>query len=174
MVLNYEQKRDYESAEDFHVGEMEMRRKKRGVGIKPKALQATREWVNLFGLYRISSRYGSSYNQALLVLLICFALISSLFLLAGFRPSDENRADQSALIEYNMLPDSSHNWAGLQRLSADYLKAFILSLSIITFQKDRFYEPVSWQGQLCLYLAVLVLTVQAALVLLAIRRQFRR
>jgi uncharacterized protein YjbI with pentapeptide repeats len=30
LVLNYEKKRDYDSAEDFHVGEMEMRRKKRG------------------------------------------------------------------------------------------------------------------------------------------------
>lgn len=174
LVLNYELKRDYESAEDFHVGEMEMRRRKRGVGVKTRALQTVREWANLFGLYRISSNYGSSYNQAFVVLLVFFALISALFLFAGFQPNPENRADPPGLIEYNLLTDTAHHWAGLKRLAAEYLKACMYTFSIITFQKDRFYEPVGWQGQLCLYIAVLVLTAQAALVLLAIRRQFRR
>ena len=153
---------------------MEMRRKKRGLGVKPEFLQVLKEWVNLVGLYRISSRYGSSYNQALLVLLICFVLMSTLFLFTGFQPTPDNRAVRAGVVEYNLVADSSHHWQGLQRLSGDYSKAFILTLSIITFQKDRFYEPVSWQGQMCLYVAVLALTVQAALVLLAIRRQFRR
>lgn len=48
------------------------------------------------------------------------------------------------------------------------------SLSIITFQKERFYEPLGWEARFLLYLAVLVLTVQSALVLLAVRRQFKR
>src|ERR1051325_7239791 len=69
LVLNYERKRDYDTAEDFHIGEMEMRRKKRGAHIQNKGLRKLREWTNSYGFYRALSNYGTSYVQAFLVLL---------------------------------------------------------------------------------------------------------
>jgi uncharacterized protein YjbI with pentapeptide repeats len=174
LVINYEQKRNYETAEDFHIGEMEMRRKKKGSGVHNRPWRLVREWFNLFGFYKISSNYGSSYRQAFLVLSILFALFSTLFLFGGFQPSKDNVNVQPNIIEYNLLPDNSHHWNGPVRLLKDYGKAAMFTLSIITFQKDRFYEPVGWQSQLFLYSSLLILTAQAALVLLAVRRQFRR
>ncbi|HEV8366905.1 MAG TPA: hypothetical protein VGQ39_03050 [Pyrinomonadaceae bacterium] len=59
-------------------------------------------------------------------------------------------------------------------MASDLGESVLFTLSIITFQKERFYEPVGWQAKLCLYSAVLFLTAQAALVLLALRRRFKR
>jgi uncharacterized protein YjbI with pentapeptide repeats len=174
LVINYERKRDYPSAEAFYIGEMEMRRKKVGADIKNKPWRLLRERLNLFSLYRMSSNYGSSYGQAFLVLLTLFAAFAALFLFSGFQPSKENVGDYPKLIEYNLWPDERHHPTPIGHLLTDYGKAAMFCLSIITFQKDRFYEPVGWQSQLCLFGAVLLITTQAALVLLAVRRQFKR
>ncbi|HXU35765.1 MAG TPA: pentapeptide repeat-containing protein [Blastocatellia bacterium] len=151
LVLNYEKKRDYDSAEDFHIGEMEMRRKLTAAGIRSLWLRRAREWVNAHAIYKLLSNYGTSYVQAfsaLVLLLIGFAFA---FFLTGFRPTSDNQGGKFGIVE-----------------------ALLLSLSVITFQRERFYEPVGWQSRLCLYLAVFMLTAQIALLLLAIRRRFRR
>lgn len=151
LVLNYEKKRDYDSAEDFHIGEMEMRRKLKAARIRSRWLRQTREWVNAHGIYKLSSNYGTSYIQALIVLVLLLVVFSLSFLLTGFRPTNESQGARFGLLD-----------------------AFLLSLSIITFQRERFYEPVGWQSRLCLYIAVVMLTAQIALLLLAIRRRFKR
>jgi uncharacterized protein YjbI with pentapeptide repeats len=185
LVINYERKRDYDSAEDFHVGEMEMRRQKKGNRAKYR-YNATkldrlknwtrifREWINSYNLYRILSNYGTSYWQALLVLVVLILIFSFAFVLAGFQPSKDSSGAPTKLIEYDLLSDSNHHSVSVRQLVADYREAVLFTFSIITFQKERFYEPVGWQARLCLYLAVLFLTAQGALVLLALRRRFKR
>jgi uncharacterized protein YjbI with pentapeptide repeats len=185
LVLNYESKRDYDSAEDFHIGEMEMRRQKKGNrrtfrynATKSERLRNRarlfKEWINSYNLYRILSNYGTSYWQALLVLAGLILIFSAAFLFAGFQPSKDNPDASSHLVDYNLFRDSNHKAASIGEIGRDYREGVLFTLSIITFQKERFYEPVGWQSRLCLYLAVLFLTAQAALVLLALRRRFKR
>ena len=50
LVLNYEHKRDYDTAEDFHVGEMEMRRKKKGVKEKWPWLGWLVDGMSVYGI----------------------------------------------------------------------------------------------------------------------------
>jgi hypothetical protein len=174
LVLNYESKRDYDLAEEFHVGEMEMRRKKIGSNVKSSQWRRLRETLNAYGLYWLLSRYGTSYWQAFAVLVLLLLLFSMAFLYTGFQPSKENVGKTSRVIEYNCVPDDTHHAVSVRQWISDYKEAILFSLSIITFQRERFYEPIDWQSQFVLYLAVLAMTTQAALLFLSIRRRFRR
>jgi len=174
LVLNYESHRDYDMAESFHIGEMETRRKKKGAGTSSKAWRFTQQWMNAFAVYRISSNYGTSYRQAIMILVLLVLLFSLAFLYSGFRPVKGAASQLDRPIEYNLQPDSEHRKVRFAQWASDYGSAVSLSLSIITFQKDRFYEPLEGWSRFWLYVGVVVLTAQGALVLLAIRRQFRR
>jgi uncharacterized protein YjbI with pentapeptide repeats len=174
LVLNNERKRDYDTAENFHIGEMEMRRRKLGEGIHSPALRKIREWANAFGLYRASSSYGTSYSQAFAVLLLLVLSFSLIFLYTGFKQTRDGGNGPQLIIEYDLVPNSTHHPVSASQWLADYGSAVSLSLSIITFQKDRFYEPLEGWSRLWLYVTVIILTAQAALVLLAIRRRFKR
>lgn len=61
LVLNYERKRDFDSAEDFHLGEMEMRRRKIAGSTSAGWKRKIRENVNVYALYKLLSCYGTSY-----------------------------------------------------------------------------------------------------------------
>jgi hypothetical protein len=179
LVLNYEGKRDYESAEYFHIGEMEMRR--RSVSARSEeALFQPRWWLNLrqyingHGLYWLSSRYGTSYTQALGVLLVMVLYFSLLFLYAGFQRVREGGDNPIYAIEYNVLPDSAHHLVSVSQWASDFGESISFTLSILTFQRDRFYQPLNARSRFVLYLSVFLLAAQAALTLLAIRRRFRR
>jgi uncharacterized protein YjbI with pentapeptide repeats len=103
LVLNYEAKRDFDTAEDFHVGEMEMRRKKKRTPAEIKAAEAKsrgmkmlwhcwgtiREWTNGYSIYKLLSNYGTNYWQGFLVLVVLLALFSGIFLCTGLKPSKE-------------------------------------------------------------------------------------
>jgi hypothetical protein len=197
LVLNYESKRDFATAEYFHIGEMEMLRKKVGDLVnyndykEPSKFRAflnrklkfhyisnlwckIRKYLNSYGLYWLSSRYGTSFVQALIVLVLLVCSFSFLFLLTGFKSSKENTVEPNRVVEYNLLPDSNHVVPTFSRFISDFIESVSYTLSIVTFQKERFYEPLGWQSRFLLYLAVFTLTAQAALVLLAIRRRFKR
>lgn len=203
LVLNYESKRDYESAEYFHIGEMEMRRKRleetdrlslvlnnfyysrrhSEFWFKYRLYELFRpfEWLsrltkkfNGYGLYFLSSRYGTSYAQAFLILVIQILIFSFLFLFSGIKTSKEVNTNNAQIIEYNLLPSLNHSPVSTAKFLSDYREAVSYTLSIITFQKERFYEPLDWQARYLLYFAVFILTAQSALVLLAVRRQFKR
>jgi len=201
LVLNYEAKRAYETAEDFYVGEMETRRRQ----IAAESWRGWRWWPSLrrygssFGLYLVLSRYGSSYWQALGMLLVMVALFAGGFMGLGFRQTREGveapPASLAALpagagataavpavdatpvprvVAYRFVAPWSPEAATAGELAADYRRSVSFVLSIATFQRDRFYEPTSVGGQLWLYLAVVAITSQIALILFAIRRRFKR
>jgi uncharacterized protein YjbI with pentapeptide repeats len=171
LVLNYEGKRDFDTAEHFHIGEMEMRRKKTGAKLSSPQLRKLREWVNGYGAYRASSNYGTSYSQALIILVAMLLFFALMFQYSGFKTSS-NAPDR--IIEYNVFPDSSHRTVTAKEWLDDYFSAMTLCLSVVTFQKDRFYEPLEGYARAWLFLAVITLTGQTAMTLLAIRRRFRR
>lgn len=175
LVLNYERKRNYETAEQFHIGEMEMRRKKKGASVSPGWWRKAREWLNAYAVYKILSNYGTSYWQAFVMLILFVLLFSAAFLFSGFRPATSSPSDSTYFIEYELLsPGPEHQPVPVKQIGSDYGEAILFTLSILTFQRQRFYEPISPWSKLWLFMAVFVLTSQTALVLLAIRRRFKR
>lgn len=174
LVLNYENKRDYDLAEEFHIGEMEMRRKKLGLNVKSTQWRKLRETFNAYGVYWLLSRYGTSYWQAFVVLVFFLLCFSTIFLYTGLQSNRENAGMVSRVIEYNCLSDDTHHAVSIRQWVSDYKEAILFTLSIVTFQRQRLYEPIGWESQFFLYLAVLLMTTQAALLFLSIRRRFRR
>ncbi len=196
LVINYETKRDYETAEAFHVSEMEMRRKGHGytgtagfeelsetqvlflnklkLYVLSNFWTELRTYLNGYSLYWISSRYGTSYGHAVIVLALLLFGFSILFLYAGLAPTPENKLEDARIIEYNFLPDESHPPASAPQAVRDWRESFFYTLEIATFQKEKLYQPISWEGRALVYTTVILLAGQAALLLLSIRRRFRR
>lgn len=174
LVLNFERKRDYDDADEFHVGEMEIRRKRHGGKATSRVWRWFREWCNLSGAYRLFSRYGTSYRTGFAWLAaFVFVIFPALFLTAGFALSNEGGAPATRVIRYK-IATSQVAPAPFSAWLQDYGNALAYTLSVLTFQRERFYIPVGALSRLCLLLAVLVLAAQTALTLLAIRRRFRR
>jgi hypothetical protein len=187
LVLNHEAKRDFDTAEDFHIGEMEMRRKKKRKPAEDKAAEAEsrgvkmlwhwwgtiREWTNGYSIYKLLSNYGTSYLQGFLVLGVLLALFSGIFLFTGLRPSKEHVGSLPA-IDYELCLHTACQHTSWQQKVSDYASAFLFTLSLLTFQKERPYEPANRWTQFWVYIAVFLLTGQTALVLFAIRRRFKR
>jgi len=153
LVLNHEKKRDYTAAEDFHIGEMEM-------------LRRSQRWpLNGYAIYHALSRYGTSYGQALAVLMLIVVLFAGAFLFTGFRAGTHTIAYDLAF---------APPFADAADVLRDAGDALLFTLSIAAFNRERFYEPLGWQTRALTYLAAIMLASQAALVLLAIRRRFKR
>lgn len=179
LVLNYDRKRDFRMAEQFHIGEMEMLRKRSGAG----ASSALRRWLgstlNGYAIYRLLSHYGTSYWHALLMLIVMLACFSWIFVFTGFQTANGGATEPAKVIAENPKPDGriEYDWGGSTPICdwmADYGKSLVLTLSILTFQRQHFYAPLGALSQLWLIIAALMLTAQVALVLLAIRRRFKR
>jgi hypothetical protein len=187
LVLNYEAKRDFDTAEDFHIGEMEMRRKKKRKQAEYKAEKAEwrsmetlwhcwgaiRERTNGYSIYKLSSNYGTSYGRGLLVLGVLLTLFSGIFLWSGLKPSKEHK-DCLHDINYELCLHTACQRTLWQQKVDDSVSAFLFTLSLLTFQKERFYEPANRWTQFWMYIAVFLLAGQTALVLFAIRRRFKR
>jgi hypothetical protein len=187
LVLNYEAKRDFDTAEDFHIGEMEMRRKKKGKQAEGKAAKAKwrgmktlwhcwgviREWTNGYYLYWLASNYGTSYLQGLLVLGVLIALFSGIFLFTGLKPSKEHK-DSLHDINYELCLHTACQRTSWQQKICDSARTIVFALSLLTFQKDRLYESANAWTQFWICIAVPLLAGQTALVLFAIRRRFKR
>lgn len=155
---------------------MEARRKKKAVRIgRPVWKRKLWEHFNAYYLYRLLNNYGTSYWQGFSVLMIMLLCFSGIFLCTGFKTTPKIPGSVSQVIEYDVCwPNSEHFQVAIRQWFQDYRKAFLFTLSIVTFQRSRPYEPVGSWSQLWLSIAIIVITSQAALVLLAIRRQFRR
>jgi hypothetical protein len=172
LVLNSERKREFELAEDFHIGEMEVRRLSRGVGSKNHVARALRQRVNGFGAYRLLSAYGCSYWQAFLILVAFVLIIAVGFMFAGISPTESIRAVSPASIRYQL--GFSGTPVSFAHLASDYWACVVHTLTLLTFQRDRAYSPVGATGYLLQSLASVLLAGQGALVLLSIRRNFKR
>jgi hypothetical protein len=174
LVLYYEARRDFESAEDFHIGEMETRRLSSGAK-SPSWLRRYAPWLNAFAIYRILSAYGTSYWQALIVLIFIIAFLSATFLLSGLSAVQPSlNTSNPALIKYELSARDGHPRATLSEISQDYVRAIAHTLSLMTFQRERQYRATGTLSQVLEAVASIVMAGQTALFLLAIRRRFRR
>jgi uncharacterized protein YjbI with pentapeptide repeats len=160
LKRNFEEQRDYERAGDFHYGEMEMKRKQ---------LPRWRQFVSLNFLYKVISGYGQKWYQGL----ISFLILSVLFSIPNMywvHPPKETLAQyemgeaNSCLAGYEVCPE------------VYWPQTFLFTLRVMTLNKSLNYEPKQaiWLGGFAIFLQYLIGPTVIALMVLAIRRQFRR
>ncbi|MFN8523318.1 MAG: pentapeptide repeat-containing protein [Chloroflexota bacterium] len=155
LVLNHQAKRDYEAAEDFHIGEMECRRKALGASWPPFTKWLRRRLLNSYIIYRTLSNYGSSWPRALFWLLLAIVGFAGGVWLTGGLTDLRPGATSGTVV-------------------TDYESALLYIASIAAFQRDRFYEPTTTAGRWIASGAAFAILGQFALVLFALRRRFKR
>ena len=171
LVLNYEKKREFDTALEFHIGEMEVKRKSMGKS-KNKFWKCTQQNVlNLYSWYKYMSYYGTSYWRAFVALAAMLLLFSGLFFFSGFQPASTSNANISEVVNYDWF---SPNPASLKKLLLDYWSALEFSFSILTLQRNPYFEAVGDLSKTLVGLAGIFFYSQVALLLLAIRRRFKQ
>lgn len=187
LKKNYDDRRDYWTAGDFHWGEMEMKRlhspRRNGT------LRWLRQNLGLVAWYKYASEYGESYSRPLLWLVGILALCMFLFPIWGLRLSDKSSVTEPAseisrpvtgkqmpelsysnLIRYGSIEPGGPPVTSLSLLGHSLMTA----VGIASFQREPTYEPAYPWGRLLAILETLFTSTVVALFLLAVRRQFRR
>jgi uncharacterized protein YjbI with pentapeptide repeats len=164
LKKNYDDRRDYWTAGDFHYGEMEMKRLHSG---------SQRKWVRwlhrrlgLAAWYKYASQYGESYTRPAESLGLALLLFGLLYPVFGLAPA----AGAGPPIFYSN-PCEAGIW---QALLLPFFKGLLTSLEVASFQRDFIYRSDTPCGHLLRLLQLLVVSILVALFLLALRRQFRR
>lgn len=172
LVLNYEASRNYEVAEQFHFGEMEMMRLGATLST-PAVFGRLRPYLNTFWLYRALSIYGTSYRRATLVLLGLLVLFTAIFMFNGLQDPKTG-----AVVDYDLAlpsaPLSRQPLLPFDEFSADSGRAFVTVLSIATLQKDKPMQPAGIGGAFWATLLQILAPAQATLLVFSLRRRFRR
>jgi hypothetical protein len=183
LKKNYDERKDYCTAGDFHYGEMEMKR------LHSQGKSRWARWLNrnlgLVAWYRYASQYGESYVRPAIVLSVVLVIFTLLFPWGGLdRNVDATHSAAAAL---------QHTTAGLSELSYRHFNDFVgaysgrrvgtaaffgnslmTALSVAGFQKELKYEPSYPWGRALALLELLLTSTLIALFLLAVRRQFKR
>lgn len=169
LKKNYDDRRDYWTAGDFHYGEMEMKR------LHSPTRKRWVRWLHrnlgLVALYRHTSEYGESYSRPAAWLAFLLVLFSVLYPLFGLRQARGTfELSYAQYIRYGK-GDPTREWLG----PATHLgNSMVTTLSVAALQRDLTYEPIYPWGRLLALFELLLTSTLIALFLLAIRRQFRR
>jgi len=194
LVNNFEKRRQYEWAEECFLGEMEMRRRNPrhfllGRLAPVKRLHESFSWarwlgenVSLTSLYCGLSKYGSSYTRALGVLIGFIVLFAVLLPAFGLRmPADSRVQAQCPLAVGGSSEAAVISWGCALRhpqLARQVIHTFDAglwdALEVAVFQKNRTIEPATAGARRLENFETVVIPGQFALLLLAIRRRFRR
>jgi len=204
LTKNYDDRKDYWSAGDFHYGEMEMRRlamPSRGQ-IAPDVMHkifgsdrwtTVRAWqhrsFSLLAWYKYASLYGESYVRPILMLLFVLAVFTLLFPWAGLELNENPPHPVAAGMKQQFPPQSVVSELSYRHF-ADFVGAYsgrkwiapaaflgnslMTVLSVAGFQKELKYEPKYPWGRALALLELPLTSTLIALFLLAVRRQFRR
>ncbi len=171
LKLNFENQRDYARAGDFHYGELEMQRKAKMLEWEEKPLirklpfLKLLKYFNLTQCYKIISGYGEKWQQALASFIVVWILFTGLNL-PLIEPKVEMPQEQSEQIE-------QWNKHLLHRLGGSALFSFKV-LTLQRWEKDFKLKGTSYFPGFFIALQHLIGPTIIALMLLAIRRQFRR
>lgn len=172
LVLNYEAGRNYSMAEQFHFGEMEMMRFGAALAA-PAMLGRARPALNTFWLYRFLSIYGTSYRRAIAVLFGILTLFTVFFLFSGLRDPKT-----SAAFDYDIAVPTVQTKKSpvppAPEIVDDVIRTSAMTLSIASLQKERPMEPVGTIGAVLISFLQILAPLQAAMLLFALRRKFRR
>ncbi len=179
LKKNYDDRRDYWTAGDFHYGEMEMKR------LASHHHNKVWRWLHsnlgLVAWYRYASEHGESYVRPTCWLVLVFLVFMLLYPVTGLY-LDAGRigtpATASASVEkltYWHPLQNSGDAHSLWRARLDLVgHSFVTTLYVAAFQKDLTYQPSYPWGRLLAMAEVLLTSTLGALFLLAVRRQFKR
>jgi len=195
LKKNYDERKDYGTAGDFHYGELEMRRLATGPPgllfravtgkiLEEQSMNAVRRWwhqqLSLVAWYKYASQYGESYARPALwlgVVLLSFAVLYPVFGLR-YEPAKEHAgigSDAPVILSYGnpLFPGQldAHRHKAQLRLFGNSL---LTAVEIAGFQKEPAYQPVYPWGRVLTLLEMVLTSTLAALFFLAVRRQFRR
>lgn len=173
LKKNYDLKLDYRKADEFHFGEMEMRRleiRTHPIALKPWL--GLRRWLGAEAWYRYASDYGNSYTKpawwlasVLLVAALCFPI-------CGLEAKD--RKNEPA-VTYSGLWNRNDTWTNNCWTEGKLLgKSAIAAIDSASFQRNPEYMPTYPWGRVAAILETLLTSTLFGLLLLAIRRQFKR
>ena len=163
---NYDGRGDPWTANDFHYGEMEMRRR---LSRWPR--------VGLTALYKYASEYGLSMARPLAWLAGVLLLFTLLYPLAGLRPvAARTQATPSVTqvkpITYWYLPEAT-GWVPRPVRLVGH--SFMTTLAVASLQREAaYYEPAYGLGRFLGILELALTSTLAAMFILAVRRQFKR
>jgi hypothetical protein len=190
LTKNYDDRKDYWTAGDFHYGEMEMKRlampprRQTQPGLIQKMpgnelWNVVKSWqhqnFSLLSWYKYASNYGESYVRPIGVLVIVLAVFTILFPWAGLEPQAPRPVGSSEL-SYKHFKDFIRAYPGRKwsAPAAFFGNSLMTVLSVAGFQKELKYEPTYPWGRALALLELLLTSTLIALFLLAVRRQFRR
>jgi hypothetical protein len=138
---------------------------------KIKAFAWVQRNISAIGLYWLLSVYGSNYRRALLSLLFMTFGFAVLFILTGLDCTKD-------AIGCKPIGYSSNSGGSLflkfQNVGSDLSKAAVYILDVATLQKDLTYRPASLFGNVVRSAVIVAFASQVALLVFALRRQFRR
>lgn len=172
LIINFENARSYDLAEDCTIGEFEMKRRDPSRFVLVKRLGSFYDrsswfmrWVgehlSVVGIYRLASIYGTSYQRAglvLVLLIVSFALVFATII--GIHPLP---LSAGAISTCGQLNPAQALCSGL-----------VHALEVATLQREVLYKPDSSFGRVVEIFEQVFIAGQAALLLFALRRRFRR
>jgi len=159
LVNNSEEDRNFELAEDFHYGEMEMRR---------LSYNKLFQKFSLLSFYKYLSGYGQNVWLAFLWLLL-FVLL--LFPIGYLHTGIENKKTLK-ITEYNFSDNIQSIMA--QEFWEDYWDSFGHSIAVSTLKREKLFESITTSENLFEGLQIILVSIQVALCIITIRRTFRR
>jgi hypothetical protein len=149
---SYEDRKNYPEAGDFYYGEMDQKRKR---SLRRKYLPS------LITIYWLCSGYGQRPVRAGVVLILLLVGFTGILLFDGMvNVIDSTPFVLDSTILHNLGKFSTAMWA--------------YSLRLVTFGNPLYIKPQFQSGELISTIARILIPVQAALVVLAINRKFKR
>jgi uncharacterized protein YjbI with pentapeptide repeats len=178
LKKNYDTHLDYWTANEFHFGEMEMKRL--AVPTSGRFLWLRQWWhrnLSFVAWYRLASDYGNSYRKPMAWLLGTLLAATFLFPIPGLelkQPISGNTAS-AASVTYIRVWNRQDSWTNNLWTEAKLIgKSGITAIDTATFQRTPEYTPVYPRGRVLAIFETLLTSSLFALFLLALRRQFRR
>jgi len=187
LKKNYDDRRDYWTAGDFHYGEMEMKR--RASPRRNPGLRWLHRNVGLVAWYQYWSDYGENYVKPFLRLALVLALFSLIYPACGLRRAlrEGTKAPTvSALASVSKTSTDELSYSNFFQFIKSYPRQwegtiYLLGHSMMAgvgaaaLRRDfAAYEPASQWGRVAALVEFLLTSTLIALFLLAVRRQFRR
>ncbi len=173
LKKNYDSRLDFWTANEFHFGEMEMKRLAGPTGGRLLRLgQWLHRMLSLVALYRYASDYGNNFVKPMVWLLATLVLSAALLPIpgVGLMRQGSRQAETYASVWRTGDGWRPNLWAEA-RLAG---KSVITSVDAATFQRSAEYAPAYPWGRVLAIFETLLTSTLFALFLLAIRRQFRR
>jgi uncharacterized protein YjbI with pentapeptide repeats len=187
LKKNYDDRRDYWTAGDFHYGEMEMKR--RASPRRNPVLRWLHRNVGLVAWYQRWSDYGENYVKPFLRLVLVLALFSLIYPACGLRRAVREATQASTISALAGVSKSSadelrysnffqfiksypRQWEGTMYFFGHSMMAGVGAAALR--REFAAYEPASQCGRVAALVEFLLTSTLIALFLLAVRRQFRR